>query len=817
MHPKPSCAWPLVLAMLALNASGADPVPPAPPATPPAPHPPILKSAPSFDVSLPGSAGGNDTLVFIRADSITSQTDVETVAEGHAELRRPGLAVTGDKLRFQQPTQTVEATGNVRIVRKGGLTVDGPYAIYNLDTHQGYMDTPTYSYQTSTAPAAGAAAGTAAGQPGQGIQFPPFARGSASRVDFLGENTERLTDMTYTSCPVGRSDWFLSSGSTDLNHATQEGDAKNGTVDFYGLPLLYAPEFSFPLDNQRKSGVLAPTMGATATTGQDISVPYYFNLAPNLDDTLNPRIMTTRGLQLGNEFRYMEPTYTGSLSTEYMQRDIVLGTDRWYTQWTHNQQLAPGLNFSANVQEASDPNYLVDLSTLLGPPALAYLPHDFNLSYTGLPGWDFNAHSVSYQSLVGATPQFRIEPQLTAHWAQPDWNGMGLDFASQYTAFRSPGMNVTPGNVSVNGITYNANYQSIDSGNRLVAYPTLTVPWRNSYSFMTFKTGVNFTEYQLGEYNTAPSNQYSRTLPITSLDTGLLMDRNTTLFGNSLTQTLEPRLYYVYIPYRNQNNLPVFDTALADLNRSTIFTENQYDGIDRINNANQVTAAVTSRLIDPASGSEVVNAMLAQRFYFTPNAVLLPGQLPTPPQASDMLISLAATITKRWSFDSYFNFDSHDLHTQQMMASTSYSPAPGKVFNLSYRIDTPIPGVPNVLTTPTSESTIVSGPIPINVLTSVKQWDVSGEWPLASQWTFLGRVAFSSLDNQVVEGLGGLEYNEGCWALRIITTRFAITSLQTDSAFYVQLELGGMGLGQNPLQALRRNIPGYMKTNEIIP
>ncbi|MDE1982253.1 MAG: LPS-assembly protein LptD, partial [Betaproteobacteria bacterium] len=330
-------------------------------------------------------------------------------------------------------------------------------------------------------------------------------------------------------------------------------------------------------------------------------------------------------------------------------------------------------------------------------------------------------------------------------------------------------------------------------------------------------TGVEFTQYQMGEYNTAPSDHYTRSLPITSMDTGLLLDRDTNLFGHAITQTLEPRLYYVYIPYRDQNQLPVFDTALADLNRSTIFTENVYDGIDRINNANQLTAAVTSRVIDPASGSEVINGMLAQRFYFTPNVVLLPGQLPVQPQASDVLMSLAATINRRWRFDSYFNFDAHDLHTQQMMASTTYSPAPGKLFNLSYRIDTPIPGVPNVLTTATGVSTIVSGPIPINVLTSVKQWDVSGEWPLTHQWTFLGRVAFSSLDNQVVEGLGGLEYNEGCWALRVITTRFAITSVQSNSAFYVQLELGGLGLGQNPLQALRRNIPGYMKTNEINP
>ncbi len=789
MHSTPLRALTLVLAILAQTVAAEEQQRLGP----------TLKSAPSFDVAIPGTAGSNDQVVFIRADSITSQTDAEMDADGHAEVRRRGIVITADHIHYQQPTQTVEATGNIRMIRNNALILEGPHAVYDLDTHLGYMETPTFSY------------------PGNDKR-PWTARGDATWLEFVADDKERLLNAEYTTCPLGRNDWYIRSGEVDLDHTKQEGNSKDGTVNFYDMPIVYAPNLTFPLDNNRKSGLLAPTYGVTATTGQDIAVPYYFNIAPNMDDTVTPRTMSTRGVQLGNEFRYLEPTLNGTLSTEYMQRDIVTGNDRWYGQWTHNQQLLPGLNFSANVQGASDPNYLVDLSTLLGPPGLAYLPRDFNLSYSGLPGWDISAHSLSYQTLVGAIPQFRIEPQINAHWSQDNWNGLNLDFASQYSAFRSPGPNATPGNVTVNGITYNSNYQSIDSGNRTVLYPTLTLPWRNSYSFLTFKTGLNFTEYQLGEFNTEPNNHYTRTLPITSLDGGLLFDRDTSVFDKSVVQTLEPRLYYVYIPYRDQSQLPVFDTALADFNRSTIFTENQYDGIDRINNANQVTAAVTSRILDPNSGQEIINGMIGERFHFTPNAVLLPGQLPPPSPESDVLISLAASVTQRWKLDSYFNFGAHDLHTQQMMASTTYTAAPGKVFNLSYRIDTPILGVPTILTTPTTTSTFVPGATtPINVLTAVKQWDISSEWPLTSQVSFLGRVAYSTLDNQVVEGLMGVEYNQGCWALRVITTRFAVTSVQTNSAFYVQLELGGLGLGQNPLDALRRNIPGYIKTNEITP
>ena len=427
---------------------------------------------------------------------------------------------------------------------------------------------------------------------------------------------------------------------------------------------------------------------------------------------------------------------------------------------------------------------------MLGPPAQAYLPHDINLNYSGLKDWSFNLHSLSYQNLTGATPQFRIQPQLNANWSKEDWNGLGFGLTSQYTSFVSPGPNAAVGNVVLNGITYNAAYQSVASGNRAVIYPTVTIPFHNSYSFLNFKTGVNFTDYQLGDYNTAPDNHYSRTLPITSVDGGLIFERPDAFFGHAVTQTLEPRLYYVYIPYRNQTLLPIYDTSLADFNKTSIFQENQFNGVDRINNANQVTAAVTSRIINPETGVEAVNVLLAQRFYFTPNTVFLPGQIASTVQASDLLAGLDAAITQHWKLSSLFDFNQHNMSTQQLTVNTNYTVSAGKMVNLAYRTD---------------------------VLNQVRQWDVSSEWPINQRLSFLGRVAYSTLDDKVVEGLMGVEYNQGCWALRVITTRFAVSSIQSDSAFFVQLELGGMGLGQNPLQALRRNIPGYVKTNETIP
>ncbi len=799
MFPKPFRATLLTSGALTLvlvpvgQALAQDAVPPASSVVPL-----TLKPSHTLFVPAPDASGESAPLVFIRADQILNRNDKSLDAEGHAEVRRPGLVLTADHIHYDQINGTVDAQGHMQVIRNDQMTVLGPHGVYNLNTYKGFVDSPTFSYVQET-------------------PRPIQARGDATKIDFLSSDKERLTNAEYTSCPVGQNEWLIRSKQLDLNHSDQTGESHDATVLFQDVPILYAPDFTFPLNDQRKSGVLAPTIGTTSTTGQDDSIPYYFNLAPNYDDTLTGRYMSLRGVQADNEFRYLEPSFGGVLDTEYMPHDIIAGGDRWFMHFMHHETLMPGLTLTVDTMSASDPNYLVDLSSLLGPPGMVYLPHELDLTYDN-PNWHVNMRSLSFQDLVGAAPQTRVEPQIDAKWSQNNETGPNLDFVSQYISLVSPGPNASPGNVVVNGITYNPNYQSINSGTRSYAYPTITFPWSNSYSYVKLKTGVSFTEYQIGEYNTSPYDHYSRTLPITSVDSGLFLDKATTLFGRAMTQTLEPRLYYVYIPYRNQSMLPVYDTAVADFNASTIFTENRFDGIDRINNANQVTAAVTTRLIDPATGQEMLNALVGQRFYFSPNQVLLPGEVTTQPQASDVLISLASAISDQWRFDSYFDFDSHNLHTQQMMAGTTYTPAPGKVFNLSYRIDTPIPGVPTSLVTPLAITTYIPGlSPPINYLTSVKQWDISNEWPLSSRVAFLGRVAYSTLDNKVVEDLGGIEYNEGCWALRLVTTRFAITSLQTASAFFVQLELGALGLGQNPLQALSRNIPGYVKTNEITP
>jgi LPS-assembly protein len=743
-------------------------------------EPLLLKTAPSFDTALPGATADNQRAVFLRAETLTTVGQDETLAEGHAEVIRRGLHVNADRIHYQAQENLMEATGNVHLVKEKSIVVDTPHAIYNLDYHLGYADTPAFRYS-----------GT--------LPMTRNAHGNADLMEFTGDNLEHLSQAVISTCSGGRNDWYLRSREMDLDHNTQEGLAKNATVNFFEVPILYSPVFSFPLDNQRRSGFLAPTYRTSTNTGQDIATPYYFNIAPNFDDTFTPRLMSLRGVQAGNEFRYLQPGFRGILQGEYLAHDNLTGSNRWELSLKHSQQLLPGLALSLNAQQVSDPNYMNDLSTLLVPTAVSQLPHDANLAYTGLPGWNMNLHYLSYQNLTGATPQFRVAPQLTANWNKLNWKGLDFDFRSEYSSFISPGPNALGTSMTaLNGTAYNtSNWQSVASGNRLVANPSVTLPLRASYGYALFKTGIHYTQYDLvdpasplyGNLGSPLSSQthYTRTLPVTSVDAGLVFERDQEAFGRTITQTLEPRLYYLYAPYRNQAGFPVFDAGVKTISDVSIFSENLFSGSDRISNGSALTAGLTSRLLDPKSGAEILNAMVGHRFNLVDNIVTLPGN--TISTVSPLLASLNITLRQNWKLYSLIGYNPTDPHTQQLMFNSYYKQAPGKVINFGYRND---------------------------VLNQVRQWDISSEWALSQEWALLGRAAYSTLNDKVVEGLMGVEYNRGCWAVRTVATRYQVSSIQSVNSFFLQLELGSFGLGQNPIESLRRNIPGYMKTNEII-
>jgi len=333
------------------------------------------------------------------------------------------------------------------------------------------------------------------------------------------------------------------------------------------------------------------------------------------------------------------------------------------------------------------------------------------------------------------------------------------------------------------------------TGDRFNAYPSVSLPLARPYGYITPKFGINYTNYKLDNPSftlNGVTDSYasdSRTLPIFSVDSGLYFDRKLRVVHNNYTQTLEPRIYYVNIPNRDQSRLPVFDSGESDVNLGTLFSENQFTGNDRINNANQLSLAVSTRLIDDKTGVERFAATVGQRFYFTDQKVGLPSTTLRTGNTSDIVTAITARLLNHWNLDAGWQYNTDTARTTKTNIGTRYNPEPGKVLNLSYRF--------------------TKG--------SIEQINLSAEWPLGGNWYGLGRWNYDLRTKHPIEGLAGLEYDAGCWQARTVLQRVSTATANANYAIFFQLELGGIAsIGSNPLNLLKRSIPGYTGS-DLIP
>ena len=336
----------------------------------------------------------------------------------------------------------------------------------------------------------------------------------------------------------------------------------------------------------------------------------------------------------------------------------------------------------------------------------------------------------------------------------------------------------------------------------------------------------------MGANNAAALPDASRLLPMLSVDSGVALDRDWGLFGGDYLHTLEPRAFYVYVPNKNQDLLPNFDSAQADFSFTQMFAENRFFGNDRVGDANHVTLAVTSRLLEQSNGAERLKLMIGERFSLkTPQVNLVAPTATT--NKSDILLAASGLVTKKWAFDSEFQFDPNQAHTQRYNVAVRYRSEAGKVLNLGYRftretlgtlIQGTVPaGAPiyttiNGVTYPTMGGvpyTVIGG-LPYTVVTGgLRQMDISGQWPLSGHWHAVGRWNYSVQDSRILEAIAGLEYNQSCWAFRLVAQRFTIGAQQANTGIFLQLELNDfVKVGSDPLATLRKSITGYTKLND---
>ena len=702
---------------------------------------------------------------FVAADKIIGKTDVETVLEGDVELRQLGKVLTTDRLTYWSDRDEVEALGRVRLTTDVNV-ITGPKLRLKLDDNIGYFDEPQYSI-TQQAPHANT-----------GEALPPTTgSGHAKRIDFEGEDHYRLSDATYSTCSASNPDWYARAVNISLDYERDEGEASDATLIFKGVPMLYTPWLSFSLNNQRKSGILTPTLGSTSKSGLEMSLPAYWNIAPNMDATIAPRVMSKRGVQWDGEFRYLEDNYSGTLRGEYLPDDQVTHTTRSMFAIQHKENFGRGFSGSLDLNGVSDNTYFSDLSTNISNIAQSNLLRQGTLSY-GSSWWNARIMAQSFQTLQDPAlpplvePYHRL-PQLILKANRSDLL-LGSDFAfkAEYVNFSNP---------------------TLVAGKRSTLYPQLSLPLQSSAFYFTPKIGLSSTSYSLERQDPATPAQLTRNLPIASVDSGVVFERNTDWFGPLLTQTLEPRLYYLYVPARDQHLIPVFDSGLADFNFAQIFSDNRYSGGDRIGDANQITTALSSRLIDPASGAELIRAMIGQRYYFTQQEVTLPGEIPRASKASDLLAAVSGQVLPKIFVDSAWDYNLQQGQTNRLSLTGRYLPEIGKVLNAGYRYNRDL----------------------ITAVNGEKQIDLSAQWPLSGHWYGVGRYNYSLLDKRIIETVGGLEYDGGCWLGRIVLHRMATATGSSSTGFFIQLELNGFAsIGSNSMDLLKRNIPGYGRINQ---
>jgi LPS-assembly protein len=697
--------------------------------------------------------------VFLRADRLEGDAEQRIEASGKVELRLRRETVLADWLQYDVRNDEIWAKGDVTL-RKGFDWISGPEVKLKRDTDTGWFDDPQFFISDNA------------------------SHGKAKEIRFAGPDMYEATNAEYTSCIAPNHDWYLRSDEIEIDKLRKVGTAHDARIYFLDVPVMYTPWLEFPLSNERKSGFLIPTIGSTQTRGFEFAAPYYFNLAPNYDLTVTPRIMTKRGLLLAGQGRYMFPQATGEVISEIVPYDRPTGETRWAFSAKHNEQFLPWLSGYYNYNRVSDGTYLADFADRVAVTSQKTLPMEggFNVNYG-----TFNAlvRTQIFQTLqdpnpaAAVSPPYNMLPQVKATLAETDWAGLTWNGTAEFVNFAQPALNPT--------------------GNRATLYPGARWNRQGSGWFTSVHGAVAAWQYDLNQ--PAPGMSSSResvVVPVVSVDAGLVFERDWNLFGHNFIQTLEPRAMYTYIPYRSQNSLPVFDTVQDDFNFTQLFSENRFIGGDRVGDANQLAVAVTSRILDPATGAERFRMAVGQRFYFADQQVNLPGSTPQTAGSSDFLVGAEGRLTDAWSLIALLQYDAGNSQTNRFNAGARYAPAPGKVVSLIYRYSRELVDQ-------------------VGGQSELKQTYLSGQWPIFDNWTLVGAWNYSIPDRKTLEAVVGLEYNGGCWALRVVGQQLITTTETTTRSIFVQLELNGLArVGTSPLELLRRTVPGYLRTNDPV-
>ncbi len=616
------------------------------------------------------------------------------------------------------------------------------------------------------------------------------ARGTAEISYLLEPGITEYNRATYTTCPENDNFWQLRSSKVTLNENTGVGVARNARLHVKDVPVLYTPYLSFPIDDRRKTGFLMPSFGTSSNSGFEFSVPFYLNLAPNYDATLTARHLEDRGWQLNTEFRYLTPWSrdTSFANLEYLSNDNKTDTNRSRFTFQDHSRFNKNLTTNIDYDRVSDRSYLQDLNDNLGVSSKSFLQRTGEINYD-TSWWGAGARVDDYQTVdpdvTRANRPYQRLPRLTFNF-HPTMHPLGLGLAAPTEFVRF-------------------DHDEKVTGDRIDLWPSLSMPLQRTAFEITPKAAVRYTTYKLSDQEPSDSDSPSRTTPLFSLDNRVFFERNLNLGHGSYMQTLEPRLYYLYVKEENQDDIPVFDSSTRTFTYNELFVENRFSGADRMGDANQATLALTSELGNPETGARLLQASIGGIRYFRDRKVQLKTDTPIETRDwSDIAAQLDIAIARAWTSKADLVWDPYDESTRRINARIQYKPGFRKIANLSYRYLRK--------ENPSSTSNRNNGR---NQDNTQNQIDASILWPLTPNWHVLGRWYYDLDAAQILERTAGIEYDNCCWGIRLVAREYIKRESETNQAILLQFVFKGLAHFGNDIESeLQDGILGYSERPE---
>ncbi|MEY3138683.1 MAG: hypothetical protein RL580_2415 [Pseudomonadota bacterium] len=677
--------------------------------------------------------------VEVSSDSAQIGVDGAALLSGRVELRQGERRLDAEEVRYDRASGQFSVRGTLTYT-DGSITARGDTGRYDAASGASLEDA---EFDLPERP----------------------ARGAAERMQIGTDGRVRLSEVWFSTCPDASPDWRIRARSIELDTRTRNGTGRNAAVEFLGVPILYLPYISFPLGEQRKSGFLVPDAGFSSRSGVELAVPYYFNLAPNYDLLVEPRFYEKRGLDAGATFRYLTRTNRGEIRANLLPGDMVRDTDRHWLRLRHRTELPAGWRLDLDAADVSDAEYFEDFAAGADGTSTAFLQRVARLSYRD-EHWRVRGEFQQFQTIDRA-----LQP-IDRPYAQVP------RIAVRGEGRRDAGL---PLSYSLDAEVVNFERDTGVTGWRTDATSRVALDFGSPAYYLRPAAGVRYTRYALDNVASGATTSPSRSLPFAALDAGLLLERPA-VGGRVQRITLEPRLLYLWTPYRDQDDLPVFDTRVPDLNFVQLFRGERYVGADRVSDANQVSLGVTSRFYDGASGRQLLAATIGQTLHLEAPRVRLPGE-PRIGSKSDLVAQLAVTRWQNFNVNLGVQWNPQQSRSERRQVRIQYRPQGDRALNLAYRFQDQ----------------------------RLEQTELSGAWPITRRWSAFGRLVYDLQERSTLEQFGGVEYGACCWRLRLVGRRFVSSRTgERDSGIYLQLELNGLAsVGSSADTFLEEAIRGY--------